>query len=156
MLHSAHARSREQRESDDGNFPEIDRVQPADARFRIDARFGCAEADRKAINRPGPQQRDQLAPAGHFRNEPPTCEKASEILTQVQPDADRLGGVVLKQHRDPTDATRRQCFGKGPAHDHIARLIDLAEQAGIAFHCAVGIDRGAWRENGRGRRFGIC
>ena len=37
MLHRADARSREQRESDDGDFPEVDRIELADARLRIDA-----------------------------------------------------------------------------------------------------------------------
>src|SRR5215510_16050658 len=106
MLHRAYTRSREQRESDNRNFPEVDRVQAADTRFRIDARFGCAETDRKAIDRPRPQQRDQLAPARHFWNKPPTREQASEILAQFQPDADRFGGVVLKQHGDSTNSTR--------------------------------------------------
>ena len=130
-------------------------MQVVDARFRIDARFGCAEADREAIDRPCPQQRDQLAPARNFGNEPPAREKAAEILAQLQPDADRLGGVMLEQHRDSTDSTRGQRTGKSPAHDHVARLVDLAEQAGIALHCAVGIDGGARRKNGGNRRFGV-
>jgi hypothetical protein len=88
-------------------------------------------------------------------NEPPACEQATEILAQLQPDADRLGGVVLEQHRDSTDSTRGQRIGESSTHDHIARLVDLAEQAGIALHCAIGIDGGARRENGRDRRFGV-
>jgi len=53
-------------------------MQAPDARLRIDARFGYAEADRKAIDRPFPQQRDEFAPTRHFRNEPPAREQAAE------------------------------------------------------------------------------
>ena len=69
------------------------------------------------------------------------------ILAQLEPDADRLGRVVLEQHRDAADAARGQRVGKGAAHDHVARLVDLAEQGGVAFHRAVGIDGGARRKD---------
>jgi hypothetical protein len=116
--------------------------------MRIFGSMGALDA-RKPIERPSiapcPQQRDELAPAR---------EQAAEILARFQPDANRLGGVVLEQHRNSTDSTRGQRIGEGPAHDHVARLVNFAEQAGIALR-AVGIDGGAWRENGRDRRFGM-
>ena len=54
--------------------------------------------------------------------------------------------------RTPREAS---VSANAPAHHHVARLVDLAEQAGIAFDRAVGIDGGARRENGRDRRFGM-
>jgi hypothetical protein len=52
---------------------------------------------------------------------------------QIEPDADRLGGIVLKQHRDFSQAALRQRLGERAGHHHVARLVDLAEQAGVAF-----------------------
>jgi len=62
---------------------------------------------------------------------------------------------VLEQHRDSTDSTRGQRICESTAHDHVARRVDLAEQAGIALYGAVGIDSRARRESGRDRRFGM-
>ena len=114
---------------------------------------GGAEADGKAVDRTCPEQGDQLPPTRDFGNEPPAREKAAVILAQLQPDADRLGRIMLKQHRYAADSARRQRIGKGAAHDHVARLIDLAEQAGVTLHGAVGIDGGTRSKNGRDRRF---
>jgi len=76
------------------------------------------------------------------------------IFAQFEPNADRLGRVVLEQHRNTSEPARHERVGKGAAHDHVARLIDLAEQAGIALDGAIGIDCCSWRENGSDGRFG--
>jgi hypothetical protein len=44
--------------------------------------------------------------------------------------------------------------GEGAAHDHVARLVDLAEKASVTFHRAVGIDGGARRKDRRDSWFG--
>jgi hypothetical protein len=76
------------------------------------------------------------------------------IFTQFEPDADRLGRVVLEQHRNAPEAPRRKRVGKGSAHDHVTRLIDFAEQARVALDGAVGIDRCSRGKNGSDGRFG--
>ena len=80
LLHGADARAREQREGDDGNLPEIDLVEFSDAALRIDTALDGAEADREAIDRTGLDQRDQLAPARDFRDEPAARETAALVL----------------------------------------------------------------------------
>ena len=52
--------------------------------------------------------------------------------------ADRLGRVVLEQHRNAPQPALHERIGKGATHDHVVRLIDLAEQAGIALDGAIG------------------
>jgi hypothetical protein len=76
------------------------------------------------------------------------------IFAQLEPDADRLGRIVLKQHWDRRIPSRGERLCKGAAHHHVARLLDLAKQAGVALDSAVGVDRGARRKNGRRRGFG--
>jgi hypothetical protein len=49
---------------------------------------------------------------------------------------------------------RRERVGKGAAHNHVARLIDRAEQAGIALDGALGIDNRSWCKNGSDGRLG--
>ena len=61
-LDGAHGRAGEQREGDDGDFPQVDLVELADAAFGIDAALYSAKADRKAIDGAGAQQREQFAP----------------------------------------------------------------------------------------------
>ena len=91
---------------------------------------------------------------GYQWNQAATREKAALILAQFEPNADRFGRIVLEQHRYAADAARGESACKGPAHHHVASLVDLAEQAGIAFDDAVGIDSGARRKNRRRSRFG--
>jgi hypothetical protein len=76
------------------------------------------------------------------------------VLAQFKPDADWLGRIVLEQHWNTPDTARRERIGKSAAHDHIARLIDLAEQAGITLDGALGIDGCSRREDGSDGRFG--
>src|SRR5689334_8522540 len=84
----------------------------------------------------------------------PRAKKTAVIFAQFEPDADRLGWVVLKQHRNAPEAPRRKRIGKSSAHDHVTRLIDFAEQAGVAFDGAVSIDRCSRGKNGGDCRFG--
>jgi hypothetical protein len=56
---------------------------------------------------------------------------------------------VLEQHRYAAQTARGERVGKGAAHHHVARLVNFAEETGITFDGAVGIDCGARREYGR-------
>ena len=56
---------------------------------------------------------------------------------------------MLEQHGHAADAAREERLRKGAPHHHVARLVELAKQAGIALDGAVGIDRGARRKYGR-------
>jgi hypothetical protein len=87
------------------------------------------------------------------RDQPAARVEPARVLAQLQPHADRLGRVVLEQHRDAADAARRQRRREGARHDHVACLVDLAEQAGIALHRAVGLDEGARGKHRRDGRF---
>ena len=73
------------------------------------------------------------------------------IFAQLEPDADRLGRVVLEQHRDAAQAAQPQRLRERARHHHVARRVDLPEQAGIAFDGAVGIDPRARTEQIRRR-----
>ena len=122
---------------------------------RIDAALDGAKADRQPVDGAGAHQRQQFARAHDVRDQPAARVKPAVVLAQFQPDADRLGRIVLEQHGDAANAARAQRGGEGAAHHHVARLVDLAEQAGIAFHRAVGLDGGARREHGGDGRFGV-
>src|SRR5437868_3720358 len=75
----ADARSREKRERDDGNLPEIDVDQLAHAARRIDAALHGAKADREPVDCAGAQQREQFARARHVGNELSARTQAAEI-----------------------------------------------------------------------------
>ena len=123
--------------------------------LRVDAAAHGAEADRQPVDGARLQQRQQFACARDFGDQPAARIKPARVLAQFQPDADRLGRVVLEQHGDAVDPAQAQRLGKGAAHHLVARLVDLAEQAGVAFHRAVGVDGGARREHGRDGGFGL-
>ena len=53
------------------------------------------------------------------------------ILTQFKPDSDGFGRVVLEQHRNAANAAGRESLGKSTAHDHVARVVNLAKKAGV-------------------------
>jgi hypothetical protein len=137
LLHRSHPCPRQQRERDDGHFPEIDLIEFAHARSRIDLAAHGAIADRQTIDGALAHQRQQLAPARDIGDQTSPRPQPAKVLMQIEPDADRLGGIVLKQHRDFPQAALRQRLGERARHHHVARLVDFAEQAGVAFHIAV-------------------
>ena len=96
---------------------------------------------------PPPARATAIHARAHVRNETATREQAAVVLAQLEPDADRFGRIVLEQHRDSSNAARRERVRKGAAHHHVAGMVDLAEQAGIALDGAGGIDGGTRREN---------
>ena len=106
LLDGADARSREQREGDDRDLPEVDLIELADAGVRIEPAFDRAKADRQTVDGAGFDQRDELARARHFRDQPAARVQAAIIFAQLEPDADRLGGIVLEQHRDAAHAAQ--------------------------------------------------
>jgi hypothetical protein len=139
-LHAAHACTRQHWERDNRDLPKVDRIDATNSRARTDTGLRCTKADRQTVDGAGAQQREQLTPTYHIENQTPARKKTAVIFAQFEPDADRLGWVVLKQHRNAPEAPRRKRVGKGSAHDHVTRLIDFAEQAGVAFDGAVSID----------------
>ena len=58
-FHRVDARSREQRERDDGNLPQLEIDDAAHARCRIDPPLHGAKADREPVDRAGGHQREQ-------------------------------------------------------------------------------------------------
>ena len=153
-FHVAHACTHQHRECNDGKFPKVDRIKAADPRARVDAGFCSTKTDRQAVNGTCAQKRQQLRSACHLRYKTPERKQAAVVFAQLEPDTSRFGRIVLEQHRNTTDAARRQRIAKSAAHDHIARLIDFTEQACITLDGAVGIDGCAWREDGGDGRFG--
>ena len=123
-------------------------MQPAHPRARIDLPLTVRkpiDSPSTAPARSSDSSSRARATSGISR---PRARKPARILAQFEPDADRLGRIVLEQHRDAVHAARGERRGESAAHHHVARLVDLAEQAGIAFHRAVGVDGGARREHG--------
>ena len=90
----------QQREGDDGNLPEIDFLQAAHAGARVAAALDGAEADGEAVERAGAHEGEHLAGARHLGHQAAAGEEAAGVFSQLVPDADRLGGVVLEQHLD--------------------------------------------------------
>jgi hypothetical protein len=115
--------------------------------------FAVRNPNRQPVDGAGEQEREQL-PACHIGNQPPARKKTAMVFAQFKPDADRLGRIVLEQHWYTPKSARRERVGKCAAHDHVARLIDLAEQAGVALDGAIGIDRCSWCKYGGDGRFG--
>ena len=82
----------------------------------------------------------QLARPRHVGNEPSARTQPAHILVKLEPHADWLGRVVLEQHRHAADAAAFQRARERSRHYHVARRVDLAEQARIAFDGAVLLD----------------
>ncbi len=80
ILDGAHARARQQREGDDGNFPQIELLDLADARARLDAPLHGLEADREPVDRARLHQRQHFAAALHIGNEPAARIKPARIF----------------------------------------------------------------------------
>ena len=104
LLHRADPRAVEQRKGDDGDFPQIDLVQPPHPALRIDLAAHGAVADRQPVDRAGFEQRQQFARAHHVGDQPAARLQPAPVLGEVEPDADRLGRIVLEQHRDLAQA----------------------------------------------------
>ena len=74
---------------------------------RIGAGPNRSEADRQAVQRLAPHQRQHLAGAADILRQPSAHEKAARILPNIRPCADRLTRIVLEQH---ADAARTAAF----------------------------------------------
>src|SRR6185312_1513734 len=155
ILHRRNARFRLHRESDDGNFPEIDFRELAYAGFRIRAAFDGAEADGKTVERAGAHEREHLAAAFDLRQHAPAHEEAVSVLAQLKPDADRLGRIVLEEKLDAFRAALGKAFAKGTRQHEIAAEIGDAEAARIAGKRAVSLDRFQVAGDGFGFMFGF-
>src|SRR6185437_9374780 len=114
-----------------------------------------AKADRQAVDGAGSQQREQFTGARHVGNEFSAREQAAVVLAQVEPDADRLGWIVLEQHRHAPNAAPEKRLPERAFHHLVAGLVDLAEQRGIAFDRSVRPERRSRREHGSDGRFCI-
>ena len=106
-------------------------------------RLDGLEADRQTVGGAFAQQRQQFARSRYVGNEPPAHPQAAPVLGDLLPDTDRLGRIVLEQHRDAAHAAQSQRLRERARHHHIARLVDLAEQTGVTLDAAVGADRRA-------------
>ena len=90
----------QQREGDDGDLPEVDLEQTADAGAGVTAALHGAEADRETIERTGAHQGEDFAGARHLGHQAAAGVEAARVFLEGRPHADRLGGVVLEQHLD--------------------------------------------------------
>ena len=156
LLHRAHARSREQRERDDGNFPQVDRAA-AGARGCADrccpSRCGSRSTARRRRRRAAATAiRARAPPPGSAARARKARARSSRSSSQTPTGSAGSCWNSIGMRCTPRAAS---VVGEGAAHHHVARLVDLAEQAGIAFHRAVGIDGGARREHGRHGGFGV-
>ena len=102
-----------------------------------------AKADREPVGGAGLEQRQQLARPHHLGDQPAARVQPAHILAQLEPDADRLGRIVLEQHRHAAHAALPQRGRERARHHHVARLVELAEQRGVALDRAVGAR--SWR-----------
>ena len=74
-----------------------------------------AKADRQTVDRAGAQQREQLARTRARRESGAARKKTAIVFTQFEPDADRLGRIVLEQHRDAAQVRAAQaCWRMRP------------------------------------------
>jgi len=86
---------------------------------------------RKPIERPStaPEATSAKSSRARLPDQAPARVKPAVVFPELEPHPDRLGGVVLKQHRDAAQAPQAQRLAKRARHHHVARGVDLAEQA---------------------------
>jgi hypothetical protein len=135
-LDRRHARLRQHRKGDEGDFPEIDLEEAAHAALAVGHGTLRAEADRQTVDGAFTHQRVNLAGAGDVEIETAGDLEAARVLDNAVPDADGLARVVAPQKLDARRPTEAQRFTEGAGHDFIAAHVDHAEEAGVALEGA--------------------
>ena len=148
------------REGDDGDFPEVDLADAADAGLGLLARADGTEADREPVDGTAADEREHFTGALDVWKQSPLGVKAAGVFKQLIPDTDGNGRIVLEQHADAVSFALAERFTEGAGEDDVVAEVFGVEEGGVALEragggigCEVdggefGFERGGCREHG--------